>query len=102
MAWCVGPAGVGEQGKGTRGSPGTWEFLLSPRLIAGGAPAYQLQARAGALDSDGNKTRVLPWYRQAKATKCGGMGSRTSEHLVVPLKQGNRSHRDPGEGAQRS
>src|SRR5437764_4337407 len=26
------------------------------------------------------------------------MGSRTSEHLVVPSKQGNRSHRDPGEG----
>ena len=29
-------------------------------------------------------------YRQAKATKCGGMDDRESERLVLPLKLGNR------------
>jgi len=28
-------------------------------------------------------------YRQAKATKCGGMDGRESERLVVPMKPGN-------------
>ena len=40
-------------------------------------------------------------YRQAKATKRGGMGNRTSERLIVPVSQGNRSRRDPGEGRGR-
>ena len=31
-------------------------------------------------------------YRQAKATKCGGMGHGKSERLMVPRKPGNRPH----------
>ena len=30
MVWCDDSAGVVEQGKGTEGSPGTWEILSSP------------------------------------------------------------------------
>src|SRR5271166_4972158 len=52
-------------------------------------------ARSTAL---GTKPECNPWNRQAKATKCGGKGDRTSEHLGVPLKPGNRSRRDPAEG----
>ena len=38
---------------------------------------------ADALGGYGNETRVRPWYRQAKATKCGGTGDRESERLIV-------------------
>src|SRR5262249_13339519 len=31
-------------------------------------------------------------YRQAKATKCGGMGGRESERPTVPKKPGNLAH----------
>jgi RNA-directed DNA polymerase len=37
-------------------------------------------------------------YRQAKATKRGGMGVWKSELLVVPSKPGNSRHEDPVEG----
>ena len=40
------------------------------------------------------------WYRQAKETKCGEIGGKESERLVVPLSQGNHP-RDPGEGRGR-
>ena len=30
-------------------------------------------------------------YRQAKETKCGGMGGKESECLIVPVTQGNRA-----------
>ncbi len=37
---------------------------------------------------------MQPWYRQAKATKRGGMGGRKSESLIVPMKQGNSAPRE--------
>jgi hypothetical protein len=43
-------------------------------------------------------TRCTTWYRRAKATECGGRGGRKSEHLIVPVKQGNGIRSDPGEG----
>ena len=70
-------------------------------VTAGWSPAYQLQvdprlpSRAGG-DEQGTKR----WYRQAKETKCGEMGGKESERLVVPLSQGNHP-RDPGEGRGR-
>jgi RNA-directed DNA polymerase len=42
----------------------------------------------------GVKRACNGWHRQAKATKCGGMSGRESEHLVVPLKQGNSVPRE--------
>jgi hypothetical protein len=44
----------------------------------------------GAPGSHGNETRVQPWYRQPKATKCGGTGGRESERLILPVTRGNR------------
>ncbi len=50
-------------------------FLGNTRLEI---PGYQLQASA-AHSSAGERTqRVEPRYRQAKETKCGGMGGRKS------------------------
>ena len=45
---------------------------------------------AGASAGRGNETRMRPGYRQAKATKRGGTGDGDSEHLIVPVKRGNR------------
>ena len=44
---------------------------------------------AEALGGHGSETRVQPGYRQAKATKRGGMGDGESERLVLPSKRGN-------------
>ncbi len=52
---------------------------------------------AATLDCDGSERRVSPWYRQAKATKCGERGGRKSEYLIVPWKQGNSGRGDPVE-----
>ena len=38
----------------------------------------------------GDEPRTHRWYRQAKETKCGEMGGRESQHLIVPLKRGNQ------------
>jgi hypothetical protein len=54
-------------------------------------PGYQLQALAAALVRQGANERVHPRYRQAKETKCGEKGSRKSQCLIVPSKQGNTS-----------
>ncbi len=51
--------------------------------------------RALRLTPVGANTQVLGWYRQAKATKRGGMGGEESERLIVPLKRGNHAHETP-------
>jgi len=60
---CVGP--VGQPVK----SPGPWESCSAPT---------------------GANKRAQRRYRQTKATKCGGMGGRKSQLLIVPMKQGNQ------------
>jgi len=65
-------------------------------VTAGRSPAYQLQAdprlpsRASG-DESGTKRR----YRQAKETKCGEMGGRDSERLIVPTRRGNQPDGTP-------
>ena len=54
----------------------------------------------GSVPSWWGRTGDERWYRQAKETKCGEMGGKESERLVVPLSQGNHP-RDPGEGRGR-
>jgi hypothetical protein len=61
------------------GSPGTWEFLSSPQCIPGWR--YRVtnswpQRRTRPLGSENNERTLR--YRQAKATKRGGTGGRTS------------------------
>src|SRR6516164_1286345 len=79
-----------------------------PRNLGGPAFSTVTRRRGTGSSSPGPRGRTRPrreriagatkGYRQAKATKRGGKERRTSEHLVVPVKQGNRSRRDPGEG----
>ena len=57
--------------------------MINPRLVA------------DALGGSGSETRVHPWYRQAKETKCGGKGGQETEHSVVPRKRGNSPQGTP-------
>ena len=43
----------------------------------------------------GAKPQVLGWYRQAKATKCGGRNEEGSERFIVLMKRGNLSQETP-------
>jgi hypothetical protein len=74
----LGPAGVGEQGIGTAGSPGTWETLSSPRTARREIPGDQLQACAAALHRVGAKSECKLGTGRAKETKPGGKGGRES------------------------
>jgi hypothetical protein len=62
--------------------------LTNSRLIHSSVPSWW------------GRTGDERWYRQTKETKCGEMGGKESERLVVPLSQGNHP-RDPGEGRGR-
>jgi hypothetical protein len=48
-----------------------------------------LACGGGARPPTGAKHEREKRYRQAKATKCGGVGGRESERLVLPTKPGN-------------
>ena len=70
---------------------GTWETLPFPSSKAAGDTAHQLQIdpRLRVRGRGGDEQRAHRWYRQAKETKCGEMGGRESQHLIVALKRGN-------------
>src|SRR5262249_37547964 len=78
--------------------PGTWETLpspskgrLEPRLTNS---RWIHSLRPGLIRANKGTTR---WYRQTKATKCGEMGGRESQRLIVLLSRGT-SPRDAREG----
>ena len=49
----------------------------------------------------GAKKSVLPWYRQTKATKCGGRDGRKSQCLDSTVEAGEQSpERTPGREAR--
>jgi hypothetical protein len=79
------------------GFPGNLGDPTVSVVTAGWSPAYQLQAdprlpsRASG-DEPGAKRR----YRQAKETKCGEMGGRESERLILPTSRGNHPEGTPG------
>jgi hypothetical protein len=85
------PAGVGEQGTLTHGSPrnlgGPDAFSVSP---GGRYRVTNSRPAAGAPGGRGSEPRVRPGYRQAKVTKRGGTGGGESERLVLPVTRGNR------------
>src|SRR5208283_4933145 len=55
-----------------------------------------------ATGADGDEQRSHRWYRQAKETKCGEMGGRESQCLIVAMKRGNEPYRTPwSEGGRR-
>src|SRR5271157_5843103 len=49
-----------------------------------------------SIRAGGGEQRSHRWYRQAKETKCGEMGGRESQCLIVAMKRGNEPSRTPG------
>ena len=47
------------------------------------------------LASRGANQQVIERYRQAKATKCGGMDGEEPERLLLPMKRGNPVQETP-------
>ena len=95
----LGPAGVEEQGQGTRGVPGNLgDPSVSTDNSGSGARTTKAPmpsiARRRPLGANGP---TQGWYRQAKATKCGERDGRESERPIVPTKRGNHSE-GPGGG----
>jgi hypothetical protein len=79
------------------GFPGNLGDPTVSVVTAGRSPAYQLQAdprlpSRACGDEPGTKRR----YRQAKETKCGEMGGRESERLILPVSRGNHPEGTPG------
>ncbi len=74
-----------------KGLLGTWEPLSSPSEIGFGRQPDRNLSRplVAALGHQGSELMSARRYRQAKETKCGGMGGRESENFIVPPKRGN-------------
>jgi RNA-directed DNA polymerase len=107
MAWPTGPAGVEEQGTSTWGFPRNLGIPVVSTTRAGqgatgeenpGPVASARPSGGSGLHGRTRSTASPSWYRQAKATKRGGMGGRDSEHPIVPPKRGNPLRGDPVEG----
>ena len=103
MAWCGGPAGVEEQGIGTRGSPrNLGDPAVSTRNWPEAARPKQPQApgRRRALLGETNTGATSGTAKRRKRSAAGrAAGSRSV--LIVPTKRGNAAHSDPGEGRGR-
>jgi len=64
-----------------------------------GLPDRQPQARCcRTRAASGAKAECRGGIAKRRITKCGETAGEKSEHLVVPVKQGNRFHLDPAEG----
>jgi len=71
------------------GAPGTWEALQPPTEIVVGHSRKSVLAWHGVSPVARSEESTRGRYRQAKETKCGGMGCRASEQSVVAVKAGN-------------
>jgi hypothetical protein len=82
-----------------RDFPRTWEILhVSSADSRLELPGDQLQASAVHSSAGERKQRVEPRYRQAKATKRGGMDGRKSQHPHSTDEAGELVPQDPVEG----
>ena len=93
MVWCDDSAGVVEQGKGTEGSPGTWEILSSPwKKSRSGTPGNKTPGPSflhSATTGDTKRaecSRGIAKRRQRSAAR-RARGSRSAP--IVPSKPGN-------------
>jgi hypothetical protein len=86
-------------------SPGTWETRTAPPRRSGlwvtrGGPETSrpdwippLWSQAGDTNKEGGR-----WYRQTKATKCGGKAGGSLSTVVVPGRPANPTRGEPEEG----
>ena len=76
MARCVGPAGVGEHGKSTLDSPGTWEI-----------PSFPFLEKLASWNCQNRKFRV--------PGSASGLGEKRKQARgVVPPSEGNEARRE--------
>jgi len=86
-----GLAGVREQGMHALGSTRNLGGPAVPSERAGRATGKARARGCRGAPRPRERTSERSWYRQAKETKRGGRNGRTSELLVVPVRQGNRT-----------
>jgi hypothetical protein len=88
---CLVTPGSENMANDHKGSPGTWETLLSPSIKPGWGPVTisRMIPQPRVLGWGGRTQGRNRWYRQAKETKRGESETRESERLVVPPSQGN-------------
>jgi len=87
--------GVDERGMSTRmpQEPGrSHDLRVKGRM---GNRQIQAQACRSRVGACGSEQTTQMRYRQAKETKCVGMGRGKSELLIVPMKRGNAFQRTP-------
>ena len=75
-----------------------WELGRPCRLhrhVPAGARLTNSRMNHSQVPDCGDKPGTKQWYRQAKATKCGEMGGRESEHFILATKRGNGPSRTP-------
>lgn len=92
MAWSRDPTGVREQGMWAWGSPRNLgdPVVSADSSVVGEATIQRTPAQVRSADAPGRyEQRALGRYRQAKATKRGGMSGRKSEQLVIAEKAEN-------------
>lgn len=86
------PPGPQTRACAQKGSPGTWEVLLSPLVLQRRRGRRDpLQARWGSVRAPSGANQRTPSGTVARGQpERGGMGSRSSERSIVPLNAGNR------------
>ena len=93
MVWCDDSAGVVEQGKGTEGSPGTWEILSSPwKKSRSGTPGNKTPGPSflhSATTGDTKRAECSHGIakRRKRSAARRATGSRSAP--IVPSKPGN-------------
>ena len=81
------------------GRPGTWEVSPSPPETRHTDCRHTNASRPRGRPTPAGANRAHAWYRQAKATKCGGMGGEKSEFADTTAEVGEPAPRDPAEGS---
>ena len=102
MAWHDGPAGVGEQGRGGAGGPGTWESSLFPRQESrrdAGTPKSGPVRRTPeeAPEQTNGCCRGIAKRRQRSAAR---RATSSLSAPIVPRKRGNGGRTGPGGGKE--
>lgn len=102
VAWRGGPTGVGEQGMGTRGSPGTWETLSFPQDTGAGRPVHQTPGPwEGSAWPHGSEQAGARRYHETRGTE-GSWEERQGVGAPHSTEEaGEPTWRDPVEGRGR-
>jgi len=95
-----GLMGAGHVSRGSDGNSGDPVFSVLKEPV--GEPADQNPGPSEAVLADGgSKIKQRKGGTGGRVNEPPGMGCRKSERFIVPMRPGNRTHRDPEEGRGR-